>query len=197
MPGAPPQPRNQGRSARPPDAAPPQASPAGGGAAPAGGAGGGGGAFAYNWCNNGGPGGGSGASPQGAGTRPVPPPLNPGRGGIFRSDNKGGNWTQVSGCNPPPMQFSQLRVDPGNTRRCYIAGCRREVARRRPHVRDAHDRRRQQLARTRRPARHLDRSEEPEATDSATTAASTSAGTGQALGLRQHDGDRNGVLGQR
>ena len=101
----------------------PAAAPAGRGAAPAGGAGGRGRGFAYNWCNNAGPGGGFGrGTQQAAGTTPVPPPLDPGRGGIFRSDNKGGSWTQVSNCNPRPMYFSQLRVDPGNDKAVYIAG---------------------------------------------------------------------------
>ena len=45
-------------------------------------------------------------------TKPTPPPLDPVRGGIFRSENKGGSWTHVSNCNPRPMYFSQLRVDP-------------------------------------------------------------------------------------
>ena len=84
---------------------------------------GGGRGFAYNWCNNAGPGGGFGrGTQQAAGTTPVPPALDPTRGGIFRSENRGGNWTHVSNCNPRPMYFSQIRVDPGNDKAVYIAG---------------------------------------------------------------------------
>ena len=88
----------------------------------AGGAGGGRG-FAYNWCNNAGPGAGFGrGTQQAAGAKPIPPPLDPGRGGIFRSENKGGSWTHVSNCNPRPMYFSQIRVDPSNDKAVYVAG---------------------------------------------------------------------------
>ncbi len=80
-------------------------------------------AFAYNWCNNAGPGRGFGrGTQQAAGATPTPPPLDPGRGGIFRSENKGGSWTHVSNCNPRPMYFSQIRVDPTNDKAVYVAG---------------------------------------------------------------------------
>ena len=98
---------------------------------------GGGRGFAYNWCNNAGPGSGFGrGTQQAAGTTPVPPPLDPARGGVFRSDNKGGTWTHVSNCNARPMYFSQLRVDPDQRQgglRGRPAGD--EVARRRALVR--------------------------------------------------------------
>jgi photosystem II stability/assembly factor-like uncharacterized protein len=105
----------------PPQPAPNQA----GGGGPGGGGGGRG--QAYNWCNNAGPSagfpiGGRGqqaAEPQGLRT---PPPLDPSRGGVLRSDNKGQSWTLVSNCNARPMYFSQLRVDPSNDKAIYVAG---------------------------------------------------------------------------
>src|SRR5688500_12444800 len=131
--------------ATPPGAAavtPPGAAGGGGGARGARGAGGtqapqqaaapqpgGGGGQAYNWCNNAGPNkgfpvGGRGAAQQAAEaqTPRVVPPLDPSRGGIFRSDNKGQSWTHVSNCNSRPMYFSQIRVDPSNDKAIYVAG---------------------------------------------------------------------------
>ncbi len=85
----------------------------------------GGGRGGFNWCNNGGPGGGfpvgRGAAGAGQGAR-VAPALNPAIGGVLRSDNKGGSWTLVSNCNARPMYFSQLRVDPTNDKTIYVAG---------------------------------------------------------------------------
>ena len=101
-----------------------------GGAAPAaatqagGGGGGAGRGGVYNWCNNAGPGagfGGRGGGQETPGPR-TPPPLDPSRGGIFRSENKGQAWTHVSNCNSRPMYFSQIRVDPSNDRTVYVAG---------------------------------------------------------------------------
>ena len=110
VPGAPPSTAQSGAAAPPagPGAAPPPAGPAGGG-----------GRGGYNWCNNAGPGRGFG---RGSGADLVPPPLDAGRGGIFRSDNKGASWTHVSNCNVRPMYFSQLRVDPTNDKTVYAAG---------------------------------------------------------------------------
>ena len=99
---------------------PPQAAQAGGGRG------------GYNWCNNAGPdkgfptgrGGGFGGGAEQApppGPR-VPPALDPARGGVLRSDNKGQSWTLVSNCNSRPMYFSQLRVDPSNDKAIYVAG---------------------------------------------------------------------------
>jgi photosystem II stability/assembly factor-like uncharacterized protein len=81
----------------------------------------GGGRGAYNWCNNAGLDGGFGRAAE-AGAPRTPPPLDPGRGGIFRSDNKGATWTHVSNCNARPMYFSQLRIDPGSDRNIYVGG---------------------------------------------------------------------------
>ena len=97
------------------------------------------------------------------------------------------------------MYFSQLRVDPSNDKAVYVAGpAGGEVARRRPDVRDARRGGRQQLAGSRRSARHLDRSEEPEApADRQRRRVQRQLGPGADLGLRQHDGDRDRLLGQR
>ena len=80
----------------------------------------------FDWCNNGGPSkgyvAGRGAGPQPPPAGWTPPPLNVTRGGVFRSDNKGQSWTHVSNCNPRPMYFSQLRVDPSNDKTIYVAG---------------------------------------------------------------------------
>jgi photosystem II stability/assembly factor-like uncharacterized protein len=84
------------------------------GAAPGGG---GGGRGVYSWCNNAGPNKGFPAGRAG----PVPP-LDIGRGGIFRSENKGAGWVHVSNCNVRPMYFSQIRVDPSNDKAVYVAG---------------------------------------------------------------------------
>jgi hypothetical protein len=93
--------------------------------APAQGRGGRGG---FDWCNNGGParGFGAGRGGQQAGSpepaNQTPPPLDPKRGGILRSDNKGQTWTLLSNCDARPMYFSQLRVDPSNDKTIYVAG---------------------------------------------------------------------------
>ena len=106
------------------------ANPAGGppGAQPGGGGGGGGG-FGFNWCNNAGPGGGfptlggqaGGGAPAPAANR-TPPALDPARGGLYRSTNKGRTWSLITNCNARPMYFSQLRVDPSNENTLYVAG---------------------------------------------------------------------------
>src|ERR1035437_2103242 len=89
-----------------------------GGAGGAGGApaGGGGGRGGYDWCNNG--------LPRAATDTTKPPALNAERSGIFRSENKGRSWTAVSNCNNRPLYFSQIRVDPTNDQRIYVAGVR-------------------------------------------------------------------------
>src|SRR5205085_1421487 len=53
---------------------------------------------------------------------PAPPRLDPARGGIFRSDNRGRSFTLITNCNARPMYFSQLRVDPTNPNTIYVAG---------------------------------------------------------------------------
>jgi hypothetical protein len=90
----------------------------------------GGGRGGFDWCNNGGPNGGfpaagggrgRGAAPESTTARQVPK-LDPVRGGIFRSDNKGRSFTHVTNCDARPMYFSQLRVDPQNPNTIYVAG---------------------------------------------------------------------------
>jgi sortilin (neurotensin receptor 3) len=94
---------------------------AGGGQA---GRGGGGGRGGFDWCNNGGPGRGFGGRGGGEGqpANQTPPALDPKRGGVLRSSDKGAQWTLVSNCNARPMYFSQLRVDPQNPDTIYVAG---------------------------------------------------------------------------
>ncbi|MEO6238726.1 MAG: hypothetical protein ABIQ52_17150, partial [Vicinamibacterales bacterium] len=97
-------------------AAPPVANPGGGG----------GRGNQYNWCNNAGPGNGFATGRGGQQAPPatprVAPQLDPTRGGVLRSENKGQTWTLVSNCNSRPMYFSQLRVDPTNDKTIYVAG---------------------------------------------------------------------------
>src|SRR2546425_2692378 len=104
---------------------------AGGQEEPGGGGGGGRGGPSYDWCNNaglargyqaGGGGGGGAQQPQQPPPGWTPPALDPKRGGLFRSDNKGQSWTLMSHCNARPMYFSQLRVDPSNDKTIYVAG---------------------------------------------------------------------------
>ena len=79
----------------------------------------------YDWCNNAGPGRGFGRGGRGGDEPPAPqtpPPLDPARGGIFRSEDRGNTWTHVSNCNSRPMYFSQVRVDPSNDKAVYVAG---------------------------------------------------------------------------
>jgi hypothetical protein len=115
----------------PPAAAGQRAGAAGqaGAAAP----GGGGGRGGYDWCNNAGPGGGFGRAGGGGGggggaqaaANPVPqtpPALDPKRGGVLRSEDKGRTWVFESNCNARPMYFSQLRIDPTNDKTVYVAG---------------------------------------------------------------------------
>jgi len=42
--------------------------------------------------------------------------------GIYRSDDKGEKWTKMSNTNPRPMYFSQVRIDPNNDQRIWVAG---------------------------------------------------------------------------
>ena len=83
----------------------------------------GGGRGGFDWCNNGGPnkgfGGGRGGEQPATQT---PPALNPARGGVYRSEDKGKSWTLISNCNARPMYFSQIRVDPSNDKAIYVAG---------------------------------------------------------------------------
>jgi photosystem II stability/assembly factor-like uncharacterized protein len=43
-------------------------------------------------------------------------------GGVFRSEDAGLTWTRMSGLNPRPFYFSQVRVDPENDKRVYVLG---------------------------------------------------------------------------
>jgi photosystem II stability/assembly factor-like uncharacterized protein len=45
-------------------------------------------------------------------------------GGVYRSNDKGETWTRVAdiNSNPRPMYFSQIRVDPNNDQRLWVAG---------------------------------------------------------------------------
>lgn len=45
-------------------------------------------------------------------------------GGVYRSNDRGETWTRVAdiNSNPRPMYFSQIRVDPNNDQRVWIAG---------------------------------------------------------------------------
>ncbi len=45
-------------------------------------------------------------------------------GGIYRSNDKGETWTRQSNIdsNPRPMYFSQIRIDPSNDQRIWLAG---------------------------------------------------------------------------
>ncbi len=45
-------------------------------------------------------------------------------GGIYRSNDKGETWTRVAeiAANPRPMYFSQIRIDPNNDQRLWMAG---------------------------------------------------------------------------
>ena len=53
-------------------------------------------------------------------------------GGVYRSNDKGETWTRMSDMtsNPRPMYFSQIRVDPNNDQRIWVAGVTMTVFRR-------------------------------------------------------------------
>ena len=42
--------------------------------------------------------------------------------GLYRSDDKGETWKKMSNYNPRPMYFSQVRIDPNNDQRIWVAG---------------------------------------------------------------------------
>jgi Sortilin, neurotensin receptor 3, len=44
------------------------------------------------------------------------------KGGVFRSEDKGESWTHMADTNPRPMYFSQIRIDPNNDQRIWMAG---------------------------------------------------------------------------
>ena len=49
-------------------------------------------------------------------------PAGPDATGVYRSDDGGATWQRMSGGNPRPMYFSQIRVDPNNADRVYMGG---------------------------------------------------------------------------
>ena len=42
--------------------------------------------------------------------------------GLFRSLDRGDSWEKMSGANPRPMYYSQVRIDPSNVDRIYLLG---------------------------------------------------------------------------
>ncbi len=44
------------------------------------------------------------------------------RGGVFRSEDGGETWKQMSMLNPRPFYFSQIRIDPLDSRRVFVLG---------------------------------------------------------------------------
>ena len=44
------------------------------------------------------------------------------KGGIYRSEDKGENWTKMSDTNPRASYYSQVRVDPNNDLRIWVLG---------------------------------------------------------------------------
>ena len=45
-----------------------------------------------------------------------------GQTGLYGSTDRGETWEKLSGTNPRPMYFSQVRVDPNDPKRVYVAG---------------------------------------------------------------------------
>jgi photosystem II stability/assembly factor-like uncharacterized protein len=43
-------------------------------------------------------------------------------GGVYRSDDKGANWTRMGDTNPRPSYFSQIRVDPNSDTTLWVGG---------------------------------------------------------------------------
>ncbi|MDH5805369.1 MAG: hypothetical protein OEZ54_09300, partial [Gemmatimonadota bacterium] len=43
-------------------------------------------------------------------------------GGVYRSADRGDTWEKMSGTNPRPMYYSQIRIDPNNPDRIYLGG---------------------------------------------------------------------------
>jgi photosystem II stability/assembly factor-like uncharacterized protein len=50
------------------------------------------------------------------------PPLEPERGGVFRSEDKGKTWTQLNTLCPLPFFYGQIRIDPNDDQRIYVLG---------------------------------------------------------------------------
>ncbi len=68
----------------------------------------------------GGAGGGGGGAGRGGAT--TPPAPDPNGNGVYRSEDGGKTWKQMSGCNDRPMYFSQIRVDPNNDQKIFTGG---------------------------------------------------------------------------
>ena len=49
-------------------------------------------------------------------------------GGVYRSDDAGASWRRLSGVNPRPMYFSQIRIDPQSDARIYVLGVQLHVS---------------------------------------------------------------------
>ena len=45
-----------------------------------------------------------------------------GQTGVYGSKDRGDTWEKLSGTNPRPMYFSQIRVDPNDPKRIYVGG---------------------------------------------------------------------------
>jgi photosystem II stability/assembly factor-like uncharacterized protein len=71
------------------------------------------------WLGGGGRGGGGGGGGRGAAATAAP---DPNGSGVFRSEDGGKTWKQMSGCNDRPMYFSQIRVDPNNDQKIFTGG---------------------------------------------------------------------------
>jgi photosystem II stability/assembly factor-like uncharacterized protein len=63
-----------------------------------------------------------GAAGQGRGGRAGGAPAAPAATGLYRSEDGGDSWRQVSAGNPRPMYFSQVRIDPNSPDRVYLGG---------------------------------------------------------------------------
>jgi photosystem II stability/assembly factor-like uncharacterized protein len=55
--------------------------------------------------------------------------LDPGYGGVFRSDDRGETWRHVNSLAPRPFYYGQVRVDPNNPDRVYVLGIALHVSR--------------------------------------------------------------------
>ena len=64
--------------------------------------------------------GGGGAGGGGRGRSQAAP--DPNGNGVYRSEDGGKTWKQMSGCNDRPMYFSQIRVDPNNDQKIFTGG---------------------------------------------------------------------------
>ncbi|MGH9821952.1 MAG: WD40/YVTN/BNR-like repeat-containing protein, partial [Blastocatellia bacterium] len=44
------------------------------------------------------------------------------KGGVFRSEDQGATWKKMSGTDPRPCYYSQIRIDPNNDQRVWVCG---------------------------------------------------------------------------